>query len=136
MNGRIAVRVLLTVTLIVVVAGLGFYAYNIGLGQGLAESGKIVAPDGALPAAGAQPLAGAAPYAYGPGFYRPFFGFGIFSCFVPILFLFLFFGLLRAIFGHGPRGWGRHYGPWRKDVPPMFEEWHRKAHEPQSNDKV
>ena len=130
MNGRIAVRVLLAVTLIVVVAGLGFYAYNVGLGQGLAESGKIVAPDGATP------LAGAAPYTYGPGFYRPFFGFGIFSCFVPILFLFLFFGLLRAIFGHGPRGWGRHYGPWGKDIPPMFEEWHRKAHEPQSNDKV
>ena len=130
MNGRIAVRVLLAVILIVVVAGLGFYAYNIGLGQGLAESGKIVAPDGA------GPSAGAAPYAYGPWFRGPFFDFGIFSCFVPILFLFLFYGLLRAIFGHGPRGWGRHYGPWNREVPPAFEEWHRKAHEPQSDKKI
>ena len=124
MNGRIAVRVLLAVILIVVVAGLGFYAYNIGLGQGLAESGKIVAPDGA------------APLAYSPWFHRPFFGFGIFSCLAPLLFLFLFFGLLRVIFGHGPRGWGRHHGPWSKDVPPMFEAWHRKAHEPHTNEKV
>jgi hypothetical protein len=130
MNGRIAVRVLLAVTLIVVMAGLGFYAYNLGLGQGLVESGKIIAPDGAMPSAGA------APYAYGPWGGRPFFGFGIFSCFVPLLFLFLFFGLMRAIFGHRPRGWGRHYGPWSKDIPPMVEEWHRKMHEPESKEKV
>jgi hypothetical protein len=27
-----------------------------------------------------------------------------------------------------------HHGAWEKGVPSMFEEWHRKMHEPQSGD--
>ena len=53
-----------------------------------------------------------------------------------LLLLFLFFVALRAFrfLFWGPRwGWGHHrYGPWGRawenGVPPMFEEWHKRAH--------
>ena len=80
-------------------------------------------------------------YGYGMPFHRPFgFGFG-FGCFGPLLVLFLFFIAMRSFrfLFWGPRwGWVHHpfhgQGPWRRDwgergVPPMFDEWHKKAHE-------
>ena len=37
--------------------------------------------------------------------------------------------------GHGeegePRGFSAHRGEWSKRVPPLFEKWHRQAHESQ-----
>jgi hypothetical protein len=128
MNGRIILTVLLALVLIAGVVGTGVYVYNVGIAQGLAESGKLVAP----------PI-GAAPYPYfgGPFFYHRPFGFGFLGCLFPLLFL-LFFGmLLRGIVWRGRWGWGHgmHHGPWEKGVPPMFEEWHRKMHEPQVADK-
>jgi len=79
-------------------------------------------------------------YGYGPGhpmmYGRHHFGFfpgGI--CF-GILFLFLLFGALRMIFfgrmhhmhhhgGHWRGPWGRN---WEDGVPPMFNDWHKRAH--------
>jgi hypothetical protein len=76
-----------------------------------------------------------APYYYP---YWPHFGlgFGFLSCIIPFFLLFLILGSVRALFWHGPMGWRRHmhHGPWRwneeggKDVPPFFEEWHKRAH--------
>ena len=114
-------RLLFVLALVALVAvGVGIPAYNAGVAQGLAESGKIVAP----------PVAGA-PYVYGwHGYYGPFgFGFGLLGCLVPLLFFFLFFGLVRGIVWRG--GWGRHgwhHGGWEGGVPPMFAEWHKRAH--------
>jgi hypothetical protein len=54
---------------------------------------------------------------------RPFFPFGI--LFIP-LFIFLFFGVMRAVFWRGR--WGRR-GPWDGGAPGWFDEWHRRAHE-------
>ncbi len=117
MNGRIVVRILLVLVLIAAALGIGVYVYNAGFAQGLVESGKLVAP-----------AAGAVPYFYGPWFYRPFgFGFGLLGCLFPLLFFLLFFGLLRGFFWRG--GWGGPRGYWGRGVPPMFEEWHRQAHE-------
>lgn len=89
------------------VALAGFVGYNAGVSHGLAQA--AVATSG-------TPLP---PYAY--GWYRPWgFGFPIF------FFLFLWVLLLRGLF------WG---GPWRRwhhdggDVPPSFEEWHRRSHQ-------
>jgi hypothetical protein len=85
------------------------------------------------------------PYGYGYGYgygWHPFgWGFSIFGLF----FLFIIFGLIRAIFWGGRRGWGGgpggwggpgHHGtggrydrnPWIDRFGPSFEEWHRQAH--------
>jgi hypothetical protein len=122
MNGRIFLRIVLALAVIATLAGLGVYVYNAGVAQGLAASGKLVAPE-----------SGVAPYPYygRPFFFRPF-GFGLAGCLFPLLFIFLVVVLLRGIFWRGPRAWGGHHGHWEKGVPPMFEEWHRKAHEPQA----
>jgi len=127
MNGRVVLRVLLALVVIAGIAGVGVYAYNAGVTQGLAASDKLVAPP-----------AGAAPYPYlGPFFYPRPFGFGFLGCLFPLLFGLLLIVLLRAILWRGPMAWRHmgHHGPWDKGVPPMFEEWHRKMHESQAADK-
>jgi len=131
MNGRIVLRVLLALVIVAGVVGAGIYVYNVGVAQGLAASGTLRV---------AVPETGTAPYPYfgGPFLYhRPFgFGFGVFGCLFPLLGLLLVLGLVRMILGHGRWGWrhGPHHGPWEKGAPPMFEEWHRKMHEPQPGD--
>ncbi len=122
MNGRIVLRMVLALVVIAALVGLGVYVYNAGVAQGLATSGKLVAPEG-----------GVTPYPYygQPVFFGPF-GFGLAGCLFPLLFIFLAVALLRGIFWHGPRAWSGRHGHWEKGIPPMFEEWHRKAHEPQA----
>jgi hypothetical protein len=127
MNGRFFLRVMLAVLLVGLLAGAAVFTYNMGLTQGLASSGKLVAP---APGTG-MPMA---PYFYG-GYPRPWgfgFGFGIFGLIFPILFFFLLFALVRGIFFHGGGRWNggrRWYGEGSGEVPPMVEEWHRKMHE-------
>jgi len=134
MNKSIIFRIVLALVLIGAVAGLGAFAFNAGLARGLAMS--------VPPAVGEhfQP-----PYAfYGMPYGRHimgFGGFGLLGCLVPLFLVFLFFLALRGLFWHGPRGWygHMHHGPWgmagkgdwSKCVPPMFDEWHRRAHEGQ-----
>ena len=124
MNGRVFLAILLVLVIVAGAIGLGAYAYNAGIAQGLAQSGKAVAPDGTVPY----------PY-YGPFFFPPFgFGFGgiLFGCF----FLFLIVGLIRAIFWRRHWGWYGRRGMWHGDgdVPPAVAEWHRKMHETKSNE--
>ena len=78
------------------------------------------------------------PYGYGYGMrgYGHHFGFFPFVAICgSIIFLFFFFGFMKMLFFRGMRrGWGHHghHGPWGKDwegnVPPMFNEWHKRAH--------
>lgn len=128
MNGRIVLRMLFALVLIAGAVGVGVYVYNAGVAQGLAASGKLALPDG-----------GVAPYPYYVPFYRPWgFGFGILGLIFPLFGILLIFALLRGVFFGGWRGrWGHaaHHEHWEKGVPPMFEEWHRRAHEPQSGEK-
>jgi len=111
MNNRSLFRVLAIVALVLVgAAAIGIGAYNAGMAQGMAFSGR----------AAAAPLAGA-PYVY---VWPHPWGFGFFPLF-PLLFIFLFFFVLRGLFWRGPwyaRGCG-HGG-----VPHAFDEWHRRAH--------
>lgn len=127
MNGRFVFGLLLAIVLIVGAVGIGVYAYNAGVAQGMAGGGNLVAP-----------ATGTAPYFGGPFFYRPFgWGFGFLGCVFPLLFFFLIFGLLRGIFWGGHWGW-RHHRHWDRDehdVPPMVAEWHRKMHEQQTSQK-
>jgi hypothetical protein len=116
--------VLIAVLLLAGAIGIGAYAYNWGVAQGMADSGKIVAP-----AAGAVPY----PYFHRPFGFHPFgFGFGFLNCLFGLFFFFLLFGLIRAFI------WRGHWGGWHprhwdgKHIPPMVEEWHRKMHEQQA----
>jgi hypothetical protein len=132
MNGNnIALRIVSALVLVAVIAGIGFFAYQAGVANGSPIT--IEAPSGD---ANAVP---APYYGYGSGmpFHRGHFGFG-FGCFGPLLAFFLFvlaFKSFRMMIW-GPRwGWGGHHrGHWGKrwegGVPPMFNEWHTKAHGP------
>jgi hypothetical protein len=116
MSGRIVMCVVLAFVLVGAAAGLGVYAYSAGVAQGMLDSGKIT-----LPATGVAPM----PYRAGP-FFHPF-GFGFGTCLMPLLFFFIVFIMLRAIFF--PRRWHGHCRHWERGYPPMFEEWHNKMHE-------
>ncbi|MGH2523225.1 MAG: hypothetical protein ACRDH2_12040 [Anaerolineales bacterium] len=129
MNRRIVLGILLALVLIAGAAGIGLTAYQAGLAQGIAQDVRITVPEGGNVPAGALPY-----WAYGGPFFwgRPFgFGFGCLGFLFPLLFFFLIFGLLRGLFWRGPwggrRGWGEQ-GPRGQGVPPMFEEWHKRAH--------
>lgn len=133
MNGRLVFRILYAVILITVLAGFGIMIYNAGIAQGIAAGGSFIAPVQPSQDMGAAQL----PYryyGYGP-FIRPWgFGFFPFGCLFPLLFFFLFFALFRGFFFRGwrGRGWNSpHYHGWGggQDVPPPFEEWHRRSHQ-------
>src|SRR5208283_5846929 len=128
MNGKIFARIIAVLVLVAAVAGIAFFAFNAGVAQGVATK---------LPAA-TQP--GNMPYAYhgAPFFWHPFFGFliGLFLLFFVLRMIsFIFWGPRWGRGGHmmGHRAW-RH--GWTEDgVPPMFKEWHDRAHgkQPEEN---
>jgi len=119
MNGRTIFGVVAVLLLVAVAAGLGTLAYNAGLSAGLDEAARTAVSSGA-PATVAYPYA---PYWHGP------WGFGFFGIIFFVFGIFLFIGLLRAIFGwgrwggRGYRGWG---GPGGRRE--MVEDWHRELH--------
>lgn len=123
-------------------------AYQAGVSQAVATA----AADGTTVVA---PVPG---YGWGYGYgWHPFgFGFGLFGFLGTLLFLFLVFALIRAIFfrggpgrhggwGHPGGGWG--WGPGGPDDPDArrrfferrfgegFEDWHRRAHGGSSSDE-
>jgi hypothetical protein len=127
MNGNnIGLRIVAGLVLLAAIAGIAYFAFQAGVMRGSPIT--IEAPSGET-----APL----PYpyyGYGP-FHRPFgFGFGFLGCLIPLFLFFVLFGAFRFLFW-GPR-WGWHrggHGPWRHSwgeggVPPMFEEWHKRAH--------
>ncbi len=139
MNGkttfRIVSAIVATLVLIAAIAGIAYFAFNAGVAQGSPIT--INAPEGqTVPAP--YPHFG---YGYGMPFHRPFgMGFGCFGILFTIFLMVLALKAFRfAVFG--PR-WGHMHGhgPWRhgwgeKGVPPMFDEWHKRAHEVPAEDK-
>jgi hypothetical protein len=123
----IIVRMIAAFLLIGLLAAGGYTAYRAGVAQGIAQAPEVVE---AIQQQGV-PVAPMVGYGYPHGFgYHHFNPFGA-ICF-SIFFLFLFFGLMKMIFFRRMRhGWG-HHGHWKKDweggVPPMFDEWHKRAH--------
>jgi hypothetical protein len=109
---RFGFRWIVAVLAMVMLAGVGFYSYNLGVAHGIAESGRIAA----APVAGGVPTVVYWPHPWGFGFF-PFF---------PLLFFFLFFFVLRGLFWRAGC-WGGRYR-YYDGVPPAFEEWHRRAH--------
>ena len=111
MSHRYAYRWMIGLALVAALAGVGFYAYNLGVAQGLAESSRLVAPGAAAPV-----IVWARPWGFG---FFPFF---------PLLFIFFWIFVLRGLFWRGR--WGGRGGGYRgyPGVPPEFDEWHRRAH--------
>ncbi len=96
--------------------------------------------------------------AYGYGWHPFGIGFGIFGFLATLFFLFIVFGLIRAIFFRGgpsrhggwgpggggrggpggPGGYGHGHSPWETRAHETFDGWHRRAHgdtpETRSND--
>ena len=88
-------------------------AYNIGIANGIEQSGKVLT----APAPGAYPYPYPYPYY---GWHRPW-GFGFF--FVPFFFIAFWLFVVRGLFWR--RGWN-HGACGRAE---RFDEWHRQAHE-------
>ena len=135
MNPRGIFGFLLTLLAVGLLVALGVGIYQMGVAQGVIDAGRF-------PAGANVPVAG-----YGYGAHG---GPGIFGILVGLLFLFLLFGLIRAVFfrgrgwghGYGPGywgpGWGRGFGPeggpdaWREERDRRVADWHRKLHEEES----
>jgi hypothetical protein len=120
MRGRFFLRVLLGMLVIAGIIGIGAYAYHVGVVQGAAQGvAAATAPVGPF---------------YGHPFH-PFGGLGCFGLLIPLFLLMIIFGALRAMFwrgrwGHMHRHWHEGHPGWENRVPPFFEEWHKRAHEP------
>jgi hypothetical protein len=132
MDGKIALRVVSGLVLLAAIGAIAFFAFQAGVAQGSPIT--IEAPSGeSVPAP--YPYYG---YRYGFGFHSPFaWGFG---CLIPIFGVFLLLLALKSFrfLFWGPRwGWGGHHrGHWgERGVPPMFEEWHKRAHGESAEEK-
>ena len=113
---------------VLVVAVVGFIAYQAGWSDGFSQH----VPEGTSTAVAPNP------YYYGYGYGPHFFGFGwIFGLLFFLFLAFIFFrivafglfgGWRRGGWGYG-RGMGHHYGG---GIPPAIDErmkeWHRQAH--------
>lgn len=130
---RIFLKIVFVVAVAALIIGAGVAVFNAGMAQGIAMSGQVAKPDGAVVPVPVSPYY--APY-YGPWGFGP--GGWCFGLFGFLLIIFLIAGLGRLAFG--PRhGW--HRGPWGmggprgyngEQVPPFVEEAHRKMHEKMS----
>ena len=136
MNRRIVFGILLTIVLVLGGGLIAASAYQAGLASGLSQGASTVA----------VPVV-----AYGYG-WQPF-GFGLFGFLGVLFFLFIVFGLIRAVVGwggpgrggwggrgghghgpgssggpgsDGPGGWRS--GPWEQHAHETFDDWHRRAH--------
>jgi hypothetical protein len=126
MNGNTGLRIVSALVLIAAIVAIGFFAYQAGVAHGSPIT--IQSPSG-------ESMPAPYPY-YGMPFYHPWgfgFGFGFLGFLIPLFLFFLALRAFRFLFWgsrwghhHGGQGpWGRH---WENGVPPMFEEWHKRAH--------
>lgn len=127
---RTIVRIFGVLLLIALFVAGGAFVYRAGVAQGISQ-----APEVAEAIQQSAENGNGSPMMFGYGYphhgYGHHFGFIPFGFFGFFLFLFFFFGLMRLIFfrkwsHHNKHGhWSKH---WENGVPPMFEEWHKKAH--------
>src|SRR5262245_40505558 len=115
MGNRMAVKVLVALLAVLVIAGAGFYGYNVGVAHGVTQSAALAERAAAAPGT---------PVVFYP---RPWgYGFGFFP-FAPLFFIFFWILIFRSLFWRGPRwgrGYGYGYGCAPGGVPPAFDEWH------------
>lgn len=120
---RIVFRIIGVFVLIALLATAGIFIYRVGVADGISQATQVAE---AIESGNGSPMMYGYPYHH-RGFGHPF-GFGLFHIFGFFIFLFFFFGLMRFLFF---RGWAHkhgHWGKWEGGAPPMFDEWHKKAH--------
>ncbi|MBN1449713.1 MAG: hypothetical protein JW963_01745 [Anaerolineales bacterium] len=122
-RGSFVLRLIGILLLVGLMIGGGVMAYRAGVAQGIAQAPAVA--EALLSAVESGQGLSLPAYGYGYGYpsYRmhPHFGFFPFGgIFGSILFIFLFFGLLRLIFF---RPWAWHYGPMQGRDP-----WKRYGH--------
>ena len=126
---HIAFRIVAGLVLLAAIAGIAFFAYQAGVTHGATANIQLPVTENGLPF---YPYHGM----------HPFMGFGFFGVLFAFFLLFLAFGAMRRLIW-GPR-WGWHHrmhehGPWGEKgegfVPPMFNEWHKRAHGSPSADE-
>jgi hypothetical protein len=140
-NKGLVFRIIGVILLMGLIAAGGFMTYQAGVAQGTAQAPEVAAA--IEKAAESGQAVNVPPMMYGDGFYPHGYGYSYgmhgfghhfmlfpFGICGSILFVLFFFGLLRMIFrpwrhGHMHGPWGRH---WEDGVPPMFNEWHKRAH--------
>jgi hypothetical protein len=138
-RGSFVIRLIGALLLVGLMIGGGVMAYRAGVVQGIAQAPAMAeALSNAAESGQSLPVPG---YGYGYAYphygFRPHFGFlpfgGIFGF---ILFIFLFFGLLRMVFF---RPWAWHYGhmhgrgPWKGYGPWGTPPWEREGKEGEAN---
>jgi len=136
-DNKIGLRIVAGLVLLAAIAGIAFFAFQAGVANGSPVT--IEAPSGeSVPAP--YPHYG---YGYGMRFHHPFgFGLGCFGILIPLFLFILAMKAFRFAFW-GPRwGWGGHHGDhgpwgrhWENGIPPMFDEWHKKAHDESTESK-
>lgn len=128
MDGKVFARIIAALVLIAAIAGIAFLAFNAGVAKGSPIT--IQAPSGQT-----TPLPFPY-YGYGYPFHRPFgLGFGFLGFLAGLFLFFLALRALRFLFWGPHLGWRHHmhgrgaWGTgWQEGVPPVFDEWHKRAH--------
>jgi hypothetical protein len=127
MNGNTGLRIVSALVLIAAIAGIAFFAFQAGVAQGSPVT--IEAPAGQT-----APMPYPYPYyGWGMPYHHWGFGFGFLGFLIPLFLFFLVLRAFRFLFWGSRFGWGpHHHGPWGRGwengVPPMFEQWHKRAH--------
>jgi hypothetical protein len=136
---NVVFRIIAGLVLLAAIAGIAFFAYQAGAAHATVANLQLPAGE-----------TGVLPYLhYGM---HPFFGFSFIGLLVVFFLLMVAMASLRRmVWGprwgwrhmgrgpmghHGPEGYGpMGHGPWGEGVPPMFAEWHRRAHEQPADKK-
>jgi hypothetical protein len=106
----VVITAVLVLLAVLVAAAIGTAAYQAGIARGLADAGKLPAPE---------------VHGWPYGHHGPRWG-GPFGFVVPLLGVLLVLVVARALFRPG---WCGGHGAWGSGVPPAFADWHRRAHE-------
>jgi hypothetical protein len=140
-------RVLGALLVLGLIVGAGAFGYKAGVARGIMQAPAIAkAIEKAAEDGQSAPMPQMYGREFGYGYYpMPFHhpGFNPIGAICgSIFFLFLFLGFMKMIFfrgmmhrgweGHKHGHWGKH---WENGTPPMFEEWHKRAHEEKKEDE-
>lgn len=125
---RMVLRVIGIVLLLGLLAAGGYAAYQAGVAQGIAQAPEVAE---AFQQGAVLPPAAGFGYPYG---YHHFSPFGLVCG--SVLFLFVFFGLLRMVVCGISRRTHGGKATWQGGPPAMFEEWHKRAHEAKPADET
>lgn len=124
---HVAFRIFAGLVLLAAIAGIAFFAFQAGTNYGAAANLTVTGEQTVMP--------------FYPHYWmHPFMGGGLFGLLFVFFLAALAMGAMRRLFwgprwgwrhmgpgsmmGHGPMG----RGPWSEGVPPMFAEWHKRAH--------